>query len=77
MKKKSNKIKKVKGWGIINEHGLTWGDIEPINGAFGSGLACPNICTNKKWLQNWYKEEKEKIVPCTITYSLPVTKKKK
>jgi hypothetical protein len=62
------KKKTIKAWAVINENGLCWGEIEPVNGEFGSGLASPLISTNKEWIKSWYLENDEKIVSCTIIY---------
>lgn len=58
----------IRAWGIVGEHGLTWGDVEPSNGDYGAALSLPNISTNKKYLKDWDLEDGEKIVRIIIHY---------
>lgn len=65
------KARAIKAWGLVNEHGLTWGNVLPVNGKHGSGLSFPNISTNREEIATWKLDYGESIVDVSIVYKMP------
>lgn len=58
----------IKAWAIVDENGLLWSEVEPVNGKYGSALTKPWISTNKEFLRENALESGEEIIKVNITY---------
>lgn len=75
---KPSKVKKVKGWAVLNDGKLDRGTmIESGASCFcdAMGYDAPPIFLKKKDAES-YKTWLQNVVPCTITYQIPSNKKK-